>query len=444
MEISNRELDGTLYLALHLAKKGMPTLLGERMVHEYLFRLHDGAPVIYFDSDLNPGVGQRVLDSGGRVFNLSSEGLVKKESLGLPGYTRFSDTVTGFCAWGEAPAETIRSALPAEKASLVKATGYPSFDLLSERFHPYYASEEIVRAHGKNFIMVNTNFSLFNLKMSLKKYMKMLGRMKEWKVYNDSKVQSHLMKGVEHEGKMFAEFRALIRALAQAFPDRHVVVRPHPMEGHTLYKGSFRDLDNVFVDSRGPVRRWIESAAVVVHHDCTTGAEALLMNKLVIGYRPFINAAHSCSVMSRIGVQVTTVEEAIQVVREGRMPEDQYRSQLDVLRPYFSNLEQNSAESIASYVAQYADPAKVWTPRPLGAWESFKCWRKYASKLLRCLQPGHNGRKVRYALEKFPRLPFAEVQSRVERMRVIEPDLPRVRLTSLALNTFLIEPDEVA
>jgi hypothetical protein len=280
--------------------------------------------------------------------------------------------------------------------------------------------------------------------MSLKKYMKMLGRMEEWELYNDSKVQSRLMDGVDHQGKLFAEFRSLIRVLAREFPDRHVVVRPHPIEGHKLYQDSFRDLDNVFVDDRGPVRRWIEAAAAVVHHDCTTGAEALLMNKLVVGYRPFVDSAHVCSVMSKIGVHTTTIEEAVEAIREGKVSREEYQSQLEVLRPYFSNLEHCSAEVVASFVAQHADPAKVWIPRPLGAWESFKCWRKYASKLLRCMQPGHNGRKVRYALEKFPRLPFAEVQSRVERMRAVDPDLPPVRLTSLALNTFLIEPEEVA
>ena len=49
MEIATRELDRVLYLALHLAKCGLPTLFGERMVHEYLFRLNEERSVVYSD-----------------------------------------------------------------------------------------------------------------------------------------------------------------------------------------------------------------------------------------------------------------------------------------------------------------------------------------------------------------------------------------------------------
>ncbi|MDK2956423.1 MAG: hypothetical protein PWQ57_1919 [Desulfovibrionales bacterium] len=74
MEILDRELDGVLYLALHLAKQGMPVLFGERMVHEYLFRINAGSPVVYFDQDQNEDVNRRIVDEGGLVVNLNAEG----------------------------------------------------------------------------------------------------------------------------------------------------------------------------------------------------------------------------------------------------------------------------------------------------------------------------------------------------------------------------------
>ena len=440
VEICNRELDGVIYLAMHLAKQGMPTLFGERMVHEYIFRLNKDEPVIFFDSDFSPETCQKVMDSGGQVFNLSAEGLVPEGWEGLPVYRNVSNSVTNICAWGKATGKILQSILPEEKKHLVKITGYPSFDLMFEKFIPFYNSDKIIAKHGDDYIMVNTNFAMFNLKMSLKKYLKMLGKMKEWDVFNDSEMQKGIMEEWENQKQLFAEFKPLVRALAKEFPNRHIIVRPHPMESHQLYQDSFKDLSNVFVDNKDPVRHWIASAAAVVHHDCTTGAEALAMKKLVIGYRPIFNKEKTCRVMSRMGIHTTNINEVIQAIRHEKMPLEHYKTQLEILRSYFANCEQDSAETIASLAAQYANPEKTWKPQPLNWVENYKCWRKYASKLLRSIQPGHNGRKVRYALEKFPRLPFSEIENRVNRLRTVVPNLPQVNVSQLALNTFMIEP----
>jgi len=100
-----------------------------------------------------------------------------------------------------------------------------------------------------------------------------------------------------------------------------------------------------------------------------------------------------------------------------------------------------AAEAIAELAAEQARTfGETWIPEPLGIWGNILCWRKYASKLLRARQPGRNGRKVRYALSKFPRLPLSAVRERIEKMRTVEPSLPEVDVTSLAMNTFLMRP----
>ena len=112
------------------------------------------------------------------------------------------------------------------------------------------------------------------------------------------------------------------------------------------------------------------------------------------------------------------------------------------MRPHFANLRQNASRVIADLAASFAARGpETWLPRPPGFWESLSCWRKYASKLLRARQPGRNGRKVRYALAKFPRTSVEEIRNRIERMRTIEPDLPRVDVEHLTLNTFLVKPE---
>ena len=144
IEIAARELDGVLYLALHLAARGLPTLLGERMVNQYV--LSSRKPVVYFDSDQDLSVNEAVLAAGGRVVNLKPEGLNQWDRVEVvDNLLRILPCVTRICAWGERQAALLRARMPQDKAGLVAVTGYPSFDLAHRDFLPYYRDEDLVR-----------------------------------------------------------------------------------------------------------------------------------------------------------------------------------------------------------------------------------------------------------------------------------------------------------
>jgi len=440
IEIANRELDGVIYLALHLAKRGLPTLFGERMVNEYVFRLHEGKPVLYFDQDQSVPTNNKVLAAGGAVFNLNNEGLIMEDSLAQGIYGQVVPSVTKMCLWGDKQAEIVGKHLPQGEERKIVVTGHPSFDLLGEKMRVYYRDEEIIREHGEDFILINTNFSLFNMKMDLKRYIRMLGRMEEWEMYKKPEVQADLWAANDYQRKVYDEFIKLIRLLSRTFPNRHIIVRPHPMEKQETYTNVIGDLPNVFVTGNRSVRRWIFSASCVIHHDCTTGLEALLMDKLVIGFRPVFEKARTCYLQANMGVHTTSSDEVVDLIRQGTMGKAETERQLALVRPFIANLRRNAAETVAGLAVSEARPEAIWTPEPLGLVESVKCWRKHLSKLIRSRQPGHNGRKVRYALEKFPRLPFSHIQGCVERFTAIDPTLANMNLKELALNTYYLEP----
>ena len=437
IEIAARELDGVLYLALHLAARGLPTLLGERMVNQYV--LSSRKPVVYFDSDQDLSVNEAVLAAGGRVVNLNPEGLNQWDRVEVvDNLLRILPCVTRICAWGERQAALLRARMPQDKAGLVAVTGYPSFDLAHRDFLPYYRDEDLVRQHGEDYILMNTSFTS-NHVMGFDHYVAMLGRMKEWQIYKDGKFLEFKRRAAEYQRQMLEPFVDLARRLAQRFPERHVVIRPHPVENMEFYRSRTRDLANIFVDRTGSVRHWIATARAVIHHDCTTGLEALLMGKPVIQFRPFFDAELAAPIVSSLGIPATTADQALELVAE-LGPGALAALPGPALEPYFANLRQSAAPTIAALAAELAQGQETWLPAPLGPWEALKCWRKHASKVLRAHQPGRNGRKVRYALAKFPRLPQAVVEDRLARLLAEKPDLPPVTVQSLALNTFLVRP----
>lgn len=442
MEIAHRELDGVLYLAMHLAKQGMPTLFGERMVHEYLFRLNKDMPVVYFDQDQNEDVNRTILENGGHVINLNAEGQnldMIPQLIEL--FAKIAPTLSAMFVRGEEQRRHLVEAFPADKKETVYATGHPSFDILDERFTSYHESEDIVARHGRNYIQINTQFVTFNHKMGFDHYMKMISNLKEWKdLYTDEGFLDLTRRQRDFEGKVAHQFIDMIKVVASEFPEKHVIVRPHPMEARAFYDDRLSGEDNLFVEPGGPVRPWLSSAEAVVHHSCTTGVEALLMGKNVVRFDP-VKSDVGENMQSKAGFRVETVEQVVEAIRSGSMSEEVRWEQIESMRPHMANCGGRLASpEIAAHVAELASGGTTWLPEKLGMVEAAKCWRKYLSKVLRARQPGRVGKKVRYALEKFPRLPLAEVERLVARLRAADPELPDCEIQQLGLNVFLMKP----
>lgn len=440
VEIVARELDGVLYQALHFASRGLPTLIGDRMANVYVMR--SDKPIIYIDQDQQKVVNDHVIDNGGVVLNLHSEGqgFVDDSPQMQKNFAGIIHHVTQMCTWGVRQTEILSEIVPEEMYSRMVVTGHPSFDLVSPQFTPYFRNEDIVREHGEDYILINTSFGMFNHEMGFEAYVRMLSRMEEWKVYGDESHRAYLEKVCANQEKVALAMIELAEDLSRNFPKRHIIIRPHPAENSEFYASRFRDTPTVFVSKKGSVREWIATADAVIHHDCTTGMEAFLMGKTVLQFDPYEGLKSTAPLMTQIGIHTKNSEEAISHIEAGHIPEDTVSRLKEMLFPYLANIKQNASREIAKVASGYANDSEYWMPKKLGFWENIKCWRKYVSKLIRAKQPGRNGRKVRYALNKFPRISQDEIQNRIDRLREVEPELPEISIEQLCLNTFLIKP----
>jgi len=436
IETLGREMDGILYLSLHLASQGMPTLLGDRVVDE-IVKTAD-CPVIYFDKDQHKPTNTAVLSKGGAVYNINAEGLgLLASGPAVLKYTRIIDHVSMICAWGDVQARLIREALSEEKISRVHSIGYPSFDLADEKFKPYYRDPKIVQKHGEGYILINTNFAPGNHAMGFERYMAMISKVEEWKeLYTSPEFIEKCTRQAHYQQKLATEFCRLGVVLAERYPDRHVILRPHPTENMATYTQGPRP-SNFFVESSGAVRDWIASSGLVIHHDCTSAVEAALMGLPVVHYRPVFDQASVNSLMADFGLKASRPSDVFEAI-EGKLYSKE--EVLETIAPYLTNTRQSACRELAKYAARFSGGTPAWIPKPLGVIGQLREWRKYLSKVLRAKQPGVNGTKVSYILNKFPRTPVEVVRKKVERLRELEGTFPEVSVISLALNTYLIVP----
>jgi|GEM_PF-1493248 len=444
IEIIDRELDGILYQALHLAARGIPLLIGDRMVNQFIKTTT--SPVLFLDKDQNRKTNTAVLNHGGLVINLNAEGqgFADNPPQVQINFARVINYTSKVCVWGQLQYDILCDLIPDEQREKVIITGHPSFDLASPRFNDYYRDQAIVGRYGEDYTLINTSFAMFNHQMGFDYYMKMLSGMDEWKVYGTPEHIEHLKKRCVHQERTALALIDLAKTIAQTYPDRHVIIRPHPAENPDFYLKRIEGFDKITVTSEGTVRKWISTAATVIHHDCTTGMEAALMGKLVLQFEPFEGIIGSMKTLQRVGHRTTSPSKILELMKSGVMPNETQAALHAQLRKYLANIDGNAGEAVATVAEALGKGFETILPGKFGLRKELKCWRKYASKLLRAHQPGRNGRKVRYALSKFARLRQDEVERRLARLAQFEPTLPEVDITRLCMNNFLITPKGMA
>jgi surface carbohydrate biosynthesis protein len=443
IEIASRELDGALYLSLHLARAGYPSLIGEYMANRIATGC--GRPVCYFDNDQHKETNDLILRNGGLVFNIDPEGLsaIDTTDAHVENYSRVADHVTKMCLWGNTQKKRISGFLTEKQRELISVTGHPSFDLLSDKFISLYEDPDIVNTYGRDFILFNTNYGFFNHAMGCDNYLKMLTSMKEWQMYATQEVQAHVKKISAYQEVLFNHTISLIEKIARQHPKTTIILRPHPQENLESYTSKLGHLDNLTVVNKGEVRAWLALAKVVIHHDCTTGMEATLMGVPVIQYRPCYDSGIVANVMIKIGQKAESDEEVLRLLDNMDQLRKSKLKDLDYISTFLENVKVPASKTLTKLVQSHDSGQSTWIPEPLGLFGQAECIRKYASKLLRSLQPGHNGKKVRYILNKYPRLPRRKVEKKIERMIALEPNLPEVNVKQICLSTFLITPHNV-
>ena len=327
-------------------------------------------------------------------------------------------------------------ALREDAAGKLVVTGNPRFDTLMPKVRAVYEDEarKIRNRYGR-FLFVTTNFSSANPFKTGLDVVAVLQR--------DGKLatpeQADLKRRqVAYKVRHMKGMQTLLIDVARAVAFDAIVLRPHPSENHETWQAWASNL-GIEIKYQGSANAWMLAADMVLHPGCTTGIEALLLDRWVASYVPepegeFVNQADVVS------VNVASADELLTLVRQQQRGEDeQARSHLAAgraaLRDYIDNVEPPlAADRILDVVDRMDVPeaAPSWFARwPFcGPMMYIKGWssRREASKKAR----------KGYRHQKFPGLGADDVRTPLacwleagltERM----PDITRVDRSILRL-----------
>ncbi|MDR2489420.1 MAG: hypothetical protein LBD42_08015 [Desulfovibrio sp.] len=450
VEIAKRELEGQLYLALHLATLGIPTLLGTKEpVERICLEGHDSFVMLdkglaFFREDFY----RQLTACGGKIVELQAEGLAyvrhdfSLDSCGpLDAIEAYFDALL---VWGEKQKPIAQQRLSEKKREQVVVTGHPAFDLLLPEFLPYYHDPAIIKKNGSNFILFNSSFGSRYARISFSKYAAIVNPGSP--CYAPEQGPQY-QEACRQEERYVQEIKKFAAALYSLNKNRTIVYRPHPVESVALLQEEFKNNPNVAVINDGPVRPWLASAAIVVHKHCTTGLEGLMLGKPVISFQP-----DDCFNSPAYGLPAASIQELLDHIAniDANGWDEMTRHRLLAgAKPILHNLTGSAASSIARWIhATYLPNGQktFWRPSRISLARRVRNVLSLAKRIFISRLRPHGKNAVMLQLEnfKFPRGTAApnNILDIITRMRDIQPELTRVSVVAVDKDAVFISPEK--
>jgi len=245
------------------------------------------------------------VNSGGIIVSLDEEGGVFDENkfISTLSYRLSIETskiVTAFFFWGQRQASLFSKYRPLVPGDKIYITGHPKYEYLKHNFQDYFLNDvnKIQKKYGK-IILINTNFTAAN-------------PVRGWWGYflGGASVNSSIRTFV-HQVYMYIILQFFIYAIiniSKTFQNASIIIRPHPGENLDKYEKAFRGIENIYTVKEGNVHKWIHASDVVLHHDCSTGIEAVFAGKPVISYTPIKPAKSTQKYAIELSVRVSSLK----------------------------------------------------------------------------------------------------------------------------------------
>jgi surface carbohydrate biosynthesis protein len=352
--------------------------------------------------------------------------------------------VSHLFAWGQDNADLWRQYPNLPPETPIHITGNPRGDMLRPEMRDFYAKEirALHNAYG-NFILINTNVNHVNAFYPHQNLFMPVKRPGEEPRFGKAArgMSREFAEGLRaHKQAVFNDFKKLIPSLAKAFPDRTLVVRPHPTENHEVYSKIAASCERVCVTNEGNVVPWLLAAKVLVHNGCTTGVEAWAMGIPAISYRQSVNEyydngfyrlpnllSHQCFSFEELRLTI----EKIFTGELGAADGDERQSNID---RYLAAQEGSLACERIVDVLEKMMVGRSELPKPdlldrLEGW-SVANGRRLVKGLLSYLPNTHN--RPEFQRHRFPGISLDALNEKIERIQQILGENTKLKVEQLS------------
>lgn len=328
-----------------------------------------------------------------------------------------------YVAWGEDNRE-LMEAHPKFRPEICRVLGNPRADLLRPELRVF--SEERareLRAEHGDFILINTNFGSVNGYTDILNLMRQVDG--EWVPGRGShRMPIEYAQGLfDFRSRVLDGFRELLPELARRFPERKIILRPHPSEDHDDWRRRFADFPNLEIIAKGNVVPWLMACEALVHNGCTTAVEGFLLGTRIVSFVPEDDERYEFALPNALGRRCADAD----AVADGVLgaPEDEHvrREREAIARRFIASLDGDlAAERIVSMLSECHPEGTTGRARGRLRAECRAIVKKTKHRL------GYARYDEDFRRQRFPEVSVDQVQDCVDRLcrAVGQPTPPRV------------------
>lgn len=285
VEVSARELDSKILLAVLAASHGHDVILGDVIgaAEVGLFR-----KAVFHTKSVTPA--KKLLKRHGTINRMGCKITSQDEEAYLVEYgyesfgaRRFSfqtiDQVGAIFCWGADDFEYLCRTYPSLSNRIVM-TGSPRADLWRDRFSDFWS--KVQSTPGQPFLLVASNMGVRRTSLSDR----VRGLQNSGYFERDPSLKVNLLFREARYNEMLAHFVLAISFLAETRPGYQIVVRPHPNESVETWETLLGGIPGVSVIHAGSITAWVQRAFAVMHNGCTTALESTISGTPVVTYVP--------------------------------------------------------------------------------------------------------------------------------------------------------------
>ena len=483
IEVKYRDLDSRLRIALELAKKGHQSVIGNRSTTESIATLKNLASV-YFSLILNSDSVEfykKIKSTGSVMVSLDEENSINllNNSMDWFLYHRYEKESLLYTSliffWGERTQQKILEKQSWFNPDQTEVVGNVRFDLRHPKYNDFYRSLFKHNNHVKNgYVLINTAFGPINNVLKGDLWMQ-----KGIRLAKTDNIVDKLTNKKCYQTLVFSHLISALKRLLEEYPQVDFVLRPHPIEQQLTYEKLFGHFSNFHIIREGVAHQWIVDSIAVIHHDCTTGLEAFFNMKNVFSFAPLFDPTIARDFNLLSGEVIKTEDELVtrlgDVIREQEASQQQTpkkdfhhdsyeKEKKQLLKPMIANVDEPAlakiVKTIYKHQQKWFDPLKdkilqlsdlnklnaIDEPRKTNPWLLCKqtagtLFRRIKNTLINGIYPDRKS-TLTYRSLKMTAISREEIQGYIEGFRLIDPEIPRMQVEEISVNSYLLTPKD--
>ncbi len=343
-----RDLEGLVLVGLELSKLNIETYLVPMYFQDFdILAINPDLVLVNYLRPNNSEVLWRFHNKGVKIAVLDTEGSPGRD---VDNYASMVKNVSSaalvdlYCLWGMDQYESFIKKEVIFKDN-IKVTGCPRYDFCYGGLRKSLPKQE----KFDNYILINTSFPLVNPRFT-KDYKEELKTMISvgydvafaTEVVNDSLIA-------------FNNVIESITKIAKKFSDQNIIIRPHPFEDLKAYESI--EQSNIYPIQTGTSLEWIVNASVLIHLNCITSVEAIMLKKETVSLE-WLNTPSLLAQSPPFNVSINAKSQndlesiILRIISEGCYPVDDKLLMLrkNIIRKRYFKIDGKASERVAKEI----------------------------------------------------------------------------------------------